>query len=103
MRCRRAELSGDYADGERREDRACAADSDTAAVSGGGEVKTTNDSATDVTAITQVADLTMTKTHTGAFTQGQTGATYTLTVSNGGTGPTSGAVAVIDTLPEPWP
>src|SRR5207249_2433361 len=27
-------------------------------------------------------DLTITKTHTGYFTQGQTGATYTLTASN---------------------
>src|SRR2546430_268499 len=41
----------------------------------------------------------MTKTHTGNFTQGQIGATYTLTVSNGGAGPTSGTVTVTDTLP----
>ena len=44
-------------------------------------------------------DLTIAKTHTGNFSRGQTGATYTLTVSNGGFGPTSGTVTVIDTLP----
>ena len=33
----------------------------------------------------------MTKTHMGSFTQGQVGASYTLTVSNlAGAGPTSG-------------
>ncbi|MHB8156449.1 MAG: choice-of-anchor Q domain-containing protein, partial [Desulfocucumaceae bacterium] len=47
----------------------------------------------------QYPDLTLTKSHTGDFTQGQTGATYTLTVTNSGTGPTSGAVTVTDTLP----
>src|SRR5436309_1850614 len=41
----------------------------------------------------------MTKTHTGNFKQGQIGATYTLNVSNGGAGPTSGTVTVTDTLP----
>ena len=46
-----------------------------------------------------VPDLTITKTHTGNFTQGQTGATYTITVANAGTGPSSGAVNVSDTLP----
>ena len=38
---------------------------------------------------TGAADLTLTKTHVGTFTQGQTGATYTLTVTNSGTGATS--------------
>src|SRR6185295_18679295 len=46
-----------------------------------------------------VPDLTVTKTHGGAFTQGQTGATYTLTATNSGTGPTVGTVTVTDTLP----
>ena len=42
----------------------------------------------------------ITKTHTGNFTQGQQGATYTVTVSNGaGAGPTSGTVTVTDTIP----
>src|SRR4029077_890394 len=71
----------------------------TAAVSGAGETNTANDTATDVTAITQLPDLTLAKTHSGSFTQGQTGATYTLTVSNGGAGPTVGTVTVTDTLP----
>src|SRR5205085_511104 len=68
-------------------------------VSGGGELNTANNSASDATAITQVADLTVAKTHTGNFTQGQTGATYTITVSNAGPGPTSSTVTVVDTLP----
>ncbi len=44
-------------------------------------------------------DLTITKSHSGNFTQGQTGATYSITVSNVGSGPTIGTVAVSDTLP----
>ena len=44
-------------------------------------------------------NLGITKTHAGNFTQGQTGATYSLAVSNAGTGPTSGTVTVTDTLP----
>ena len=65
----------------------------------GGETNTANDTASDVSAITQLPDLTLMKTHTGSFTQGQTGASYTLTVSNSGTEPTSGVVTVTDTLP----
>ena len=73
----------------------------TATVSGGGQTNTANDSASDVTTITPVpvANLTVTKTHAGTLTQGQTGATYTVTVRNSGTGPTSGLVTVVDTLP----
>ena len=44
-------------------------------------------------------DLAITKTHTGNFNRNQTGATYTITVSNVGFGPTSGTVTVTDTLP----
>ena len=44
--------------------------------------------------------LSITKAHTGNFSQGQTNAVYTLTVSNQqAAGPTSGLVAVTDTLP----
>jgi uncharacterized repeat protein (TIGR01451 family) len=44
--------------------------------------------------------LTIRSAHTGAFTEGQTGATYTVTVSNGsGAGPTNGAVTVTEILP----
>ena len=45
------------------------------------------------------ADLTITKTHTGSFTRGQTGATYTVTATNTGAGATTGAVTVSDTIP----
>jgi uncharacterized protein (TIGR03437 family) len=44
--------------------------------------------------------LTIAKSHTGSFTQGQQGATYTVTVSNGaGATPTSGTVTVTDSVP----
>jgi hypothetical protein len=46
-----------------------------------------------------VADLTITKTHTGTFTRGQTGANWVITVKNSGVGPTTGTVTVVDTLP----
>ena len=44
-------------------------------------------------------DLTITKSHAGNFFQGQTGAAYTITVSNAGPGPTAGTVTVADALP----
>ena len=72
---------------------------DIATVSGGGETYTANDTALDPTSIGLPADLTVASTHSGNFTQGQTGAVYTLTVANSGTGPTSAAVTLIDTLP----
>ena len=68
-------------------------------VSGGGDVNPTNNSDADVTAIVPGADLTITKNHTGNFTQGQTGATYTVTVTNSGVGPTTTPVSVTDTAP----
>ena len=70
-------------------------------VSGGGETNTSNDSASDLTTIVPslIPDLTITKSHTGNFVQGQVAAVYTLTARNSGTGPTSGTVTVIDTLP----
>jgi uncharacterized repeat protein (TIGR01451 family) len=43
--------------------------------------------------------LTISKTHSGNFTQGQQGATYTVTVSNIGDSATIGAVMVTDTMP----
>jgi len=46
------------------------------------------------------ADLTITKSHAGNFTAPQTGATYTLTVNNAGTGSTISAVTVTDILPD---
>jgi uncharacterized repeat protein (TIGR01451 family) len=68
-------------------------------VTGGSELNTANNSASDPTAVTAVAALTVTSTHTGSFTQGATGKTYTLRVKNLGGLPTSGLVTVIDTLP----
>ena len=73
-----------------------------ATVSGGGEaaLNNGNNSANDPTFVLQLPDLTITKSHAGAFTQGQTGATYTLTVRNLGPGSTTGAsVIVTDSLP----
>ncbi|THF85030.1 DUF11 domain-containing protein [Deinococcus sp. KSM4-11] len=58
-----------------------------------------NNSATDTDTVTPVADLTITKTHSGTWSQGDTGKTYTLTVANSGLGSTSGTVSVTDTLP----
>ncbi|MGA7953552.1 MAG: choice-of-anchor L domain-containing protein, partial [Gloeobacterales cyanobacterium] len=78
---------------------AAASITNSATVSGGGETNTANDTATDPTTVNKVSDLTITKTHTGNFTQGQTGATYTLTATNSGTAATSGTVTVVDTLP----
>ena len=54
-----------------------------------------------IKAATQISgpDLTVSKTHSGSFTQRQTGAVYSITVANtGGTG-TSGTVNMTDTLP----
>jgi uncharacterized repeat protein (TIGR01451 family)/fimbrial isopeptide formation D2 family protein len=72
-------------------------------LSGQSESDTSNNSDDDSTTITQLPDLTMTKGHSGSFNQGQTGAQYTLTVSNGsGSGSVSNTgttVTVTDTLP----
>jgi uncharacterized repeat protein (TIGR01451 family) len=46
-----------------------------------------------------VADLTVSKTHAGTFTQGDAGDSYTITVTNVGTAATVGAVSVTDSLP----
>ena len=71
----------------------------TATVSGGGQTNTSNDTSSDPTTVNGVADVTIAKSHTGNFSQGQSGATYTLTVSNVGGAATSGVVTVTDTLP----
>src|SRR5207237_150494 len=69
-----------------------------ATISGGGELNAANDTSNDPTTITPVADLTVSKTHSGNFTQGQTGAAYTITVTNSGPGPTLGTVSLTDSL-----
>jgi len=49
--------------------------------------------------VTKLAVPALSVTHTGNFTQGQTGAAYTVTVSNPTPATASGAVAVTETLP----
>ena len=71
----------------------------TATISGGGETNTGNNSASDVTAITATSDLTVAKTHSGNFDQGQSNVHYTITVTNAGSAASSGTITVIDTLP----
>jgi uncharacterized repeat protein (TIGR01451 family) len=57
-----------------------------------------NNSGSDTTPV-NVPDLTVDKSHTGNFTQGQVGAQYFIAVINAGTGAASGTVTVTDTLP----
>jgi hypothetical protein len=71
----------------------------TATVSGGGETNTSNDTGNDVTTIAAPPDLTIIKSHSGNFVQGQTGATYAIIVTNSGGSSTSGTVTVVDSLP----
>jgi uncharacterized repeat protein (TIGR01451 family) len=69
-----------------------------ATISGGGSIGVGN--AFDQTTIDPAAPvLAITKTHTGNFTQGQQGATYTVTVSNTGNAPTTGTITVTETVP----
>ena len=65
----------------------------TVTISGGDEFNMANNTAGDLTPITQAADLTITKTHAGNFTAGVNGI-YTITVSNVGPGPTVGTVTL---------
>ena len=68
-----------------------------ASVSGGTSAPA---NASDPTTVIPLPILSIASTHSGSFTQGQTGATYNLTVSNSAAaGPTSGTVTVTDTLP----
>jgi uncharacterized repeat protein (TIGR01451 family) len=73
-----------------------------ASVSGGGGVATGSSVSDPTTIIAATGPAwNINKVHSGNFTQGQNGATYTITVSNsGGTPTTAGPIAqVIDTLP----
>jgi uncharacterized repeat protein (TIGR01451 family) len=72
----------------------------TAEVSSDGAANSVNSVSNDVTAIVGTApSLSITKSHTGSFTQGQVG-TYSVTVSNVlGAGPTNGTVTVTETVP----
>ncbi len=71
----------------------------TATVSGGGDTNAANNTASDPTTIIRVPDMTVTKTHEGAFAQGQIGRTYTIVAKNSGGAATSGMVTVTDNLP----
>ena len=59
----------------------------------------TGNTATASVTVIAPPDLTITKTHTGNFSQGQTGAQYTITVTNSGGSSTSATVTVTDALP----
>src|SRR5579863_263851 len=51
------------------------------------------------TVVSSIPDLTIGLSASGTFTQGQTGATYTITVQNAGGAPTNSTAMVTDTLP----
>jgi uncharacterized repeat protein (TIGR01451 family) len=63
------------------------------------EAGTGNTANTSVTVTVPPPDLTIIKAHIGHFHPGQIGATYTITVTNAGNGPSSGAVTATDILP----
>jgi len=65
-----------------------------------GEINTANNVASDTAPVTQKPDMTIAKTHTGTWTQGDANKDYTITVSNIGYAPSSATtVTVVDTLP----
>ena len=70
-----------------------------AGVSGGGDTNTANNVARDSFVVLGVPNLTITKTHSGDFTVGQQGATYTIAARNAGLAATAGTVQVDDPLP----
>jgi len=72
----------------------------TATVAGGGEINTANDSASNTAPVAQKPDLSIAKSHSGTWHQGDAGRNYTLTVANVGHASTNGTtVTVVDTLP----
>ena len=68
-----------------------------AKVEGGGDPTPSTDE--DPTVILTDVNLNINKSHQGNFTQGQTGAEYTIEVSNAGPSDSTGTVTVTDTLP----
>lgn len=86
----------------------CTFSVDVLAIAGGTQINTTdpvtsNEGGTGNTATATVdvvlPDLTVAKSHSGNFTRGQLGATYTITVTNSGGATTNAPVTVTDTLP----
>src|SRR4029450_9649772 len=73
----------------------------TAEVSGGGEVNAANNTASDVTTIGSGPDLTITNARTATLTQGQRGTSpvYNLLVRNIGASATTGTVILINSVP----
>jgi len=70
-----------------------------ASVSGGGSASANTSDSTTIGS-TAAPSLSIVSSHTGSFTQGQQGATYTLNISNAaGAASTSGTVTVTETLP----
>ena len=67
-------------------------------VAGGGNTNTANDTASDPTTVNGAPDLSIAKSHVGGFAIGQSGS-FTITVSNIGSAPTTGAITVSDPLP----
>src|SRR5438046_5268688 len=61
-------------------------------VAGGGEVNRGNSTGSDQVAVAPLADLTITMTHNGSFTQGDTGRSYTMIIRNPGGQATVGTV-----------
>ncbi len=59
-----------------------------------------NGNATAVNTVLKTSDLVVDLVENGPFQSGDLGATYTITVSNSGTGDTSGLVSLTDTLPD---
>jgi len=75
-------------------------DNITATYSGDTNYSTSNSVSVPVTVTTGgAADMTIVSSHAGSFSQGQTGANYSITATNSGAGPTTAAVSVTDTLP----
>jgi uncharacterized repeat protein (TIGR01451 family) len=71
----------------------------TATIAGGGDVNTSNNTASDPAQINTGQNLTISKSHAGTLAQGHRGVTYDITVTNGGGAPTLGTVTLIDTVP----
>lgn len=69
-----------------------------ARVSAAGDTNPANDSANDLTTVLGIPDLSLSKSHTGDFRVGINGV-YNLTVSNVGSGATTGRITLTDTLP----
>ncbi len=69
-----------------------------AVVSNPSDTNPNNNTATDPTIVIGQTDLSIIKKHTGTFTVGSSG-TYTLTVTNVGSAPSSGPITVTDALP----